>query len=152
MQFIIDQIYEEDSDFLESDKINNKYYIGIKYDNLDYENNFIFSSSVSPSIFFKYSINNIMEYLYFYGINIVPISKVDIMLLKILEDETYTVVIKTFWIKLIQRHWRSVLMKRAEIIKKRCTLKSLKYFEIHGKYLPECKFNHKLEGMMNIYK
>jgi hypothetical protein len=104
MQYIIDIIYEEDNLFLESDKIHEKYYIGIKYDNLDYENNFIFSSSVSPSIFFKYYINNIMEYLYFYSYNIQPITNIDIMQLIIKEDETYTVVLKTYWIRLIQRH------------------------------------------------
>ena len=151
MQFIIDSIHEEDGDFLDSDKTNNKYYIGIKYDYLDINDNLIFSSSVSPIIFFKYSITNIMEYLYFYSNNIEPISKVDIMQLQILEDETYTVILKTYWIRLIQRHWRSLLMKRAQIIKKRCTLKSLKYFEIHGRYLPEYKNFPSLNGMLKMY-
>jgi len=42
--------------------------------------------------------------------------------------------IKTHWIRLIQRRWRSVLQKRKEIIKYRSSLKELHKREITGKW------------------
>jgi hypothetical protein len=74
------------------------------------------------------------------------------MQLIIKEDETYTVVLKTYWIRLIQRHWKKFFKEKQRVIINRCTLKSLKYFELHGKYLPECKIYYSLQGMMNMYK
>jgi len=151
MQFIIDQIYEEDCDFLDSDKIDNQLYLGLKYDDIDFDDNFLLSSAISPSIFFKYDFKNIVEYLYFYSNNTLFIPKIDIMKLIIKDDNIYTVILKTYWIRLIQRHWRSLLKKRAGILKIRCSLKALKYREINGNNLPGCKNLPTLRGLLSCY-
>ena len=48
-------------------------------------------------------------------------------------------IIKTFWIKLIQRTWKNILKKRDDIIKKRCHLNSIRQREITGKWPKDCR-------------
>jgi hypothetical protein len=55
-------------------------------------------------------------------------------------DNYSTAVIKTHWIRLIQRRWREITRKR---IQTKQNVKNLQYREIHGKWPTECniKFN-----------
>lgn len=57
-------------------------------------------------------------------------------------------ILKTFWIKIIQRKWKKVLVERKKIIKLRCKLKSIKYREINGKWPKYCLEYPGLKGMM----
>lgn len=57
-------------------------------------------------------------------------------------------VIKTIWIKLIQRTWKKVYALRMTIIKKRCSVNSLKIREITGKWPEDCRVFPELQGMM----
>ena len=57
-------------------------------------------------------------------------------------------ILKTFWIKIIQRKWKNVLAERKKIIKLRCNLNSLKYREITGKWPHYCLEYPGLNGMM----
>ena len=41
-------------------------------------------------------------------------------------------VLKTFWLKIIQRCWKKIYKKRSEIMKQRKMLHHLRYREIHG--------------------
>jgi len=58
-------------------------------------------------------------------------------------------IIKTVWIKIIQRKWKNVLAERKEIIKKRCNPFSIKYREMYGKWPKECFYYPKLKGMLS---
>lgn len=58
-------------------------------------------------------------------------------------------IIKTFWIKLIQRRWKNLLKERKIIIKKRCNPNSLKYIEINGKWPINCCYYPVLKGMLS---
>lgn len=49
-----------------------------------------------------------------------------------LPDGECVAVIKTMWIKLIQRRWKSVFNKRQRIIEERSRISSIFYREIHG--------------------
>lgn len=61
------------------------------------------------------------------------------------ENYYTTCIIKTFWIKLIQRSWKKIYSKRKEIIKKRVNINNLHFWQINGKwpdglnYLPSVK-------------
>jgi hypothetical protein len=57
-------------------------------------------------------------------------------------------ILKTFWIKIIQRKWKNILAKRREIIKLRCQIKSILYREINGKWPRNCLEYPSLKGMM----
>ena len=58
-------------------------------------------------------------------------------------------ILKTFWLKIIQRKWKNVLKERDIIIKTRCRPSSLKYREINGKWPRECFYYPILKGMLS---
>jgi hypothetical protein len=59
------------------------------------------------------------------------------------------VIIKTFWLKIIQRRWKNIFKLRKHIIKSRCSIPSQKYFEIHGIYPQDC---FRLPGIVGMLK
>lgn len=58
-------------------------------------------------------------------------------------------IIKTFWIKLIQRTWKNILKKRDLIIRKRCHPNSIRHREITGKWPKDCNNYPRLRGMLS---
>jgi hypothetical protein len=65
-----------------------------------------------------------------------------------LDTQERIAIIKTIWIKLIQRTWKNIFKKRKEIILKRCNPFSLRYREIYGKWPKDCSNYPTLKGMM----
>jgi len=57
-------------------------------------------------------------------------------------------IIKTFWIKIIQRTWKNIILERKKIIKLRCNLKSIMHREINGKWPNNCLYLPSLKGML----
>jgi len=58
-------------------------------------------------------------------------------------------IIKTFWIKIIQKTWKNILKKRENIIKIRCHPNSLRHREITGKWPKNCRNFPLLKGMLS---
>jgi len=56
-------------------------------------------------------------------------------------------IIKTLWIKIIQRAWKRVFKKRKDIIDKRKQLTSILYKEIKGKWPDSCRYLPSINGM-----
>ena len=80
-----------------------------------------------------------------------PNAKIHIMKLCILEDETYSVVLKTHWLRLVQRHWKKVFKERKLKMAARTFLKNQIFREIHGKYPSGLNVIPSILGMMNCY-
>ena len=59
-------------------------------------------------------------------------------------------ILKTFWLRLIQRTWKNIYQKRILLTKKRCCLNSLKYREIYGKWPDNCNEYPRLKGMLSF--
>ena len=57
-------------------------------------------------------------------------------------------IIKTFWIKLIQRKWKNICKERKICISRRCNPISILYREIHGNWPIDCYSYSKLNGML----
>ena len=57
-----------------------------------------------------------------------------ILQLHISEDGTYNVIIKTFWLRIVQRTWKRIYRERQEIWKKRRNIIALRQREITGKF------------------
>jgi len=67
----------------------------------------------------------------------------------IYNDEFCVAIIKTFWIKIIQRAWKNVLKRRAEMEIKRCNdIKAILYRELHGKWPQHCYAFGGLKGLL----
>lgn len=58
-------------------------------------------------------------------------------------------ILKTFWLKIVQRCWKNIFNKRKDILQKRCNLVSLKYREINGCWPASCANLPTLRGMLN---
>jgi hypothetical protein len=148
-----DEIYQEDSHHVYSEKEHGNYYIGLtKRMNTGGNDVLLMVNSVSPSVFFQYAFERIRKYLAEYSIVRVENAKIHIMKLCILEDETYSVVLKTHWLRLVQRHWKKTYNKRRQVIKGRRNLANLRHREIYGRWPNGLNNLPGLHGLMQEYK
>ena len=68
-----------------------------------------------------------------------------------MDNEYYTVILKTYWLSIIQRHMKKIYNERKKIINMRMTINCLKYCEIHGNYPQNCSVLSSIKGMLSIY-
>jgi hypothetical protein len=66
----------------------------------------------------------------------------------ILPGDEMVVILKTVWIRLLQRTWKKVCVRRGEVTRKRSTYQSLKERERTGMWPPGCRVLPGLRGMM----
>ena len=141
---LLDTIYRHDYSILKY-KQNKKYYIGLValIDSI-----YLLAHSVTPKSLFEYSYNDILYYLYQYSIIHVKRPKIDIFQLNI-ANNNYNVVVKTYWIRLIQRHWKKVYKNKVDALRKRV---------LTCNYYPQSVFNKysdnqlpRLAGMLHHY-
>lgn len=66
----------------------------------------------------------------------------------ILPGDEMVVILKTIWIRLLQRTWKNICARRKEIMRKRCDAQSIKEHERSGKWPVECQEMPGLRGMM----
>jgi hypothetical protein len=134
----------------DEDKINFTYYIGIcKY--IPREKRILFLISVSSRTFLKYSFERIRQYMIMNSCYAISQPKIHILKLHILEDDTYSVIIKTHWLRLIQRHWKRVFIERREIWRKRMLLASIMRKERTGRYPEGLNRMPGLNGLLKVY-
>ena len=65
-----------------------------------------------------------------------------------LKGDECVCVIKTFWLKLIQRAWKKIYNQRKIIHQKRCNPTSLLYRQITAKWPDDCKYMPSMRGML----
>jgi hypothetical protein len=58
-------------------------------------------------------------------------------------------ILKTFWLKLIQRTWKKVYKNKQLINNRRCRPNALKYKEIYGRWPIDCLNYPTLKGMLS---
>ena len=146
---MIDRIYFHEEDFLDSEKEDKHYYIGNSWVSQD-KLYILYANAVTPTTFFRFDINHVKSYLHDYSI-FPTNSNIDIMKLFILDDHTHTVVIKTYWLKIIQRHWKKVYSQRKYCISRRRQIKTMMYVERNGRYPYNCHSMPGLHGMLMVY-
>jgi hypothetical protein len=133
-------IYEDEYFFIDEDKNNNKYYIGTYF--IDTHNNILLSSTVSCLSFYKYNINVIQKYLYNMSLmnnnNNIHILKID------LNNNMYNVFIKTYWLRLIQKHF-----KKAYSLMKKNIIKNLYMYQINNYKINKINC---IKGLLSMYK
>ena len=110
---IFEEIAEYEDSFPYSDCENKKYYIGT-YMNID--NELILTMRIRSTTFYKYPQELLVPYM-FYACEI-PMNecrlsvRTQILQVIIQPDDTYSVVVKTFWLRIIQRTWRRIFKQR----------------------------------------
>jgi hypothetical protein len=77
----------------------------------------LLASTVQNKTFFQYNIDNIVDYLNNYSIIYQDHSvNPEIMKLQIDDSSMYNVVLKTFWIRLVQRNWKRIYKEKQMIV------------------------------------
>ena len=161
---ILDDMYDFEEEFDQEEKEDGKYFIGIYICMKDSQmwnssacivedsKKIYLGMAISASLFFRYEYKYVQRYLCS-AIQYCPYAihfhlKVSIMQLNITDNGSYLVTVKTYWLKLIQRHWKNIMKKRKEIINKMNKYNYLQLREIskHKKYnIPI------LKGMLSYY-
>jgi len=145
-------IFHEEQYHLDMDKDDNKYYIGLAHYN-HYRNIYLMSNSVSVGSFLKFPFYRILDYLYVYSIT-KPIffkyeTGIEIMKTHYLEDSSLSVILKTHWLRIVQRNWKRIYKQRKEILKKRCSIYSLYQRQITGRYPEGLNSLPSMNGMLH---
>lgn len=127
--------YDEDPDYYYN---HNSYYIGIY--SLDKEfNNLLLASTITSNTFLKYKYEECVIYLNSFSIfEQKSVNKLEIMQLNISTDDPclYNIVLKTFWLRLIQRNWKRILRERKEILKPKNLFNYLNKRQLGIKFAP----------------
>jgi hypothetical protein len=139
---ICEQICHEESAYFYEDRLDKQYYLGTccrphRSDQTiqSLSEYWMMSSSISPGTFYRYKLVDTLHYLWLYSIVRTSRSQFEIMQLHIdPENGVYKVVLKTFWLRIVQRTWKRIFRERKEIWRKRMTMGSLRHREIRGRY------------------
>jgi len=124
-----EEFSEEDDADNDEECVDGKYYVG-SY-NLDSERNILLlTARVNLREFFKYEQNHLIWYLY---LCMRHDPKLEIIQVQIMCDGTYTCVLKTRYIRLIQRKWKRWLKQRQHFIRT-MTLQKLRHRELTGRF------------------
>jgi hypothetical protein len=115
------------------------------------ENHYLLVATISPTIFFEYDSSIIRGYLYLLS-DVRPnqLPQIDIIQLSI-KNDYYTCIIKTFWIRIIQRHWKKVFAQRMQVLRMMGSIPAQRHFEIYGKYPENVPPMPRIQGMLSDY-
>jgi len=151
---IIENI-EMEEELRETDLVNHATYIGMPiYENLG----ILLGSRICAKTYFKYKNKHVCKYLDYASCseNVSTRLYPDIIKLEIakiqcsgnLECDVYRILIKTHWIKIIQRRWKKIMTEQHRIIMGRGSLANLRFFELNGKHLPKYAVLPRLRGCL----
>lgn len=147
----MDEIADLDGDFQETEKIHGNYYIGgVQYDKHT-DRQFLMMSAISPRAFFTYDYHMISIYLHEMCISEISYyPNIQILQLDIAGDGCYRVIVKTYWLRLIQRTWKRVYAQKMATIRRRGSIAALRHSEIHGRYPDGLRWLPELHGMLSF--
>jgi hypothetical protein len=145
-----DTIYRYDQSFLDSEKVDGTYYLGTVYLPL-YEQSYLLSIAIQTKTFFKFSYPSVVRYMCRYSIFMNSPKKIDIIQLRVLEDGSYICIIKTHWIRIIQRHWKKTYRQQTDTLNRRKHVDSLFEIQTKGRYPIGARYNPTIRGMLAQY-
>jgi hypothetical protein len=143
---IFDFIYRCEETFLESNKTSGHYYLSSVNEQ---DGEYLLWTPLSKKAFYQFPYASIAKYLYNYGGRMT--NKLEIIQLYIQPDGTHTCIIKTFWLRLFQKHWRKVFVEREAVLRKRMNMACLLHFEQNGRYLNDANAIPPFRGMLSCY-
>lgn len=147
----MDQIADLDGDFQETEKTHGKYYIGgVQYDHHT-NRQMVLMSAISSDAFFKYGYHMVSIYLHEMCISDIDYyPHIQILQLDISDDGCYRVIVKTYWLRLIQRTWKRIYAQKMDMIRRRGSISALRYSETHGHYPIELRRLPELRSMLSF--
>jgi len=149
---ILEFIYQREAEFLNADKQHDHYYLGVcKY--ISQQNHYVLLNAITAKTFLENPYLDCIHYLREYSIVWSISPTLDILKLQIHPiTGTYTVLIKTYWLRLIQRHWRARLRQRERVQHGRCCFRNWRIFEMTGRFPNELRNLPGIHGLLSIYQ
>lgn len=151
---VVQEIMEDEDVFISSEKQNNTMYLGhyfVSPDVQDAEYPLMMLVAIQPETFMKYSSYYVEKYMEHYceSPRQLELMKTDIR--QIGQFKIYNVILKTYWLRLIQRHWKKVYSQRKYMIHNRMKPTKMFQYLMSGKYSPENEKLPSLKGMLTQY-
>jgi hypothetical protein len=110
---------------------------------------YLMNSTISARTFLAYSYSRVHAYVrntscYYVRRN----TQIEIMQLCIHADGVYEVVLKTYWLRIVQRRWKNIYKERQRILRLRSSIHNQEYFRRHGKYMEGSRHFPSLRGAL----
>lgn len=127
---------------------NAHYYIGLPF-LCKIEGLYLMNSTITARTFLAYDYSRVHAYVrntsaYYVRRN----TPIEIMKLYIHEDGLYEVVLKTHWLRIVQRRWKNIYKERQSIIRTRSSIQNQEYFRLYGKYNRGTRNFPSIKGML----
>jgi hypothetical protein len=136
--FIMDEEYADEYEPC----IHSNYYLG-SYKYFPEIEEHLLMSQISKRIFYASNYYSLCKFIYWYSGAFIEDTNVQIIQV-FLKNEFATAVLKTHWIRLIQRTWRRIYKERQQYILKRKQLRQIQMQQIK----PMCENYPGLRGML----
>lgn len=108
---IYETIFQEDQEHLYVDREDGHYYLGVhRY--MHRRNLLLLINTVSAPVYMRHQHEDVVDYLQEYSMIHIETPKIDIIKLHVLPDMSFSSIIKTYWLRLVQRHWRAAIQNR----------------------------------------
>ena len=150
MYYLAHPIAEIEEEFAVSPKENGKWYLGTWFES---GGDRLLNIAITPQTFLRNTHDAIMDYVDYYA-SVHNFQELEIM--QVWQDESgeyplTKVVLKTFWLRLVQRHWRKVCADRYKLMRRRMGVDTFLYFMREGKYPEGMRGFPTIRGMMKQY-
>lgn len=142
-RLIMSELTHEDRE-----KEHGRYYIGMSF-LCNSEGIYLMNSTISARTFLAYSYSRVHAYVrntscYYVRQN----TQIEIMQLCIHADGVYEVVLKTYWLRIVQRRWKNIYKERQRILRLRSSIQNQEYFRRNGKYMEGSRHFPSIRGAL----
>jgi len=144
---IVENIFDREERFLDEDKVDGCYYIGLPC-LMKSPREWILQISIQPRTMLSHDFIDVMRYLINYSVTRIRSPRMHIMKLDISNTGSYNVVLKTHWLRLVQRTWKRVFIERKQFINNCKKPGSILYRQIHRQWNNNPRFPG-LNGMLH---
>ena len=147
-----DNIYYDEQDYYDNIRNHKSYHLGLcKNYQYSTKHPYVLLNVVNVNSFFKYHIESILTFLVGYSVVYVSDPEIDIIQVYHYKSEdrqiVYDCIIKTHYLRLVQKCWKRQLRLRKQIVKQRMGINSLMHRELYGGWPPGLNVMPGLYGM-----
>lgn len=105
-------IYDTDSEFMDADKTDGAYYIGLA-GHIENQTEPVLLSAISTDAFMRHNSADVLRYLIDYSVSsVITHPEINIIKLSIDNRQTYNALIKTHGLRTLQRRWKSLCKRQ----------------------------------------
>jgi hypothetical protein len=112
---VVENIFDREERFLDEDKVDGCYYIGLPC-LMKLPREWILHISIQSRTMLSHRFDDVMRYLINYSVTRIRSPRMHIMKLDISNTGAYNVILKTHWLRLVQRTWKRIFKERQQFI------------------------------------